>query len=76
LFAFFKTIPDTTSDDACRRLLYLLEQLDEKQKATIKKLSLKYTPQVIVLLDAMLETLNPKRRYRCFNKCFESTNVL
>ncbi|KAA6331221.1 hypothetical protein EZS27_020141 [termite gut metagenome] len=26
----------------------------------IKKISLKYTPQVIALLGAMLETLNPK----------------
>jgi hypothetical protein len=57
---FFKTIPDTMPDIACRRLLYLISQLDTGQVAEIKKLSLNYTPQVTSLLGAMLETLNPK----------------
>jgi hypothetical protein len=57
---FFKNIPDTTPNQACERLLYLLSQLDENQTSRIKKLSLKYAPQAITLLGAMLETLNPQ----------------
>ena len=55
---FFKNIPDSMPDETCRRLLLLLKELDKKQREEIKKLSLKYTPQVIALLGAMLETLN------------------
>jgi hypothetical protein len=57
---FFKDIPDTTSDKACQRLLYLLKELDVQQIVKIKKLALKYTPQAIALLGAMLETINPQ----------------
>jgi hypothetical protein len=57
---FFKNIPDSMPDETCRRLLLLLKELDEKQRKKIKKLSLKYTPQAIALLGAMLETLNPE----------------
>jgi hypothetical protein len=56
---FFKIIPDTTPDQACQRLLFLLKELDERQVAKIKKLALNYSPQTIALLGAMLETLNP-----------------
>jgi Fe2+ or Zn2+ uptake regulation protein len=56
---FFKIIPDAMPDISCRRLLYLLSQLDDRQKKKVKKLSLKYTPQTIALLGAMLETLHP-----------------
>ncbi|KAA6313012.1 hypothetical protein EZS27_036146, partial [termite gut metagenome] len=54
----FKNIPDTTPDKACRRLLYLLSQLDDNQRNKIKRLALKYTPQTIAVLGAMLETLD------------------
>ncbi|MDR0505461.1 MAG: DUF6088 family protein, partial [Dysgonamonadaceae bacterium] len=37
---FFKIIPDTTSDKACQRLLYLLKELDEQQTKKVKKLAL------------------------------------
>jgi hypothetical protein len=56
---FFKIIPDTAPDKACQRMLYLLKELDEQQIAKIKKLVLKYTPQTIALLGAMLENLYP-----------------
>jgi hypothetical protein len=56
----FKIIPDTMPDNACNRLLYLISQVDENQKNRIKKLALKYTPQTIALLGAMIETLNPQ----------------
>jgi hypothetical protein len=57
---FFKNIPDATPDKACQRLLYLLKELDEQQIIKIKKLALKYTPQTIALLGAMLETIRPQ----------------
>ena len=57
---FFKIIPDSMPDETCLRLLLLLKKLDKQQRETIKKLSLKYTPQATALLGAMLETLNPK----------------
>jgi hypothetical protein len=57
---FFKNIPDTTPDEACQRLLYLLKGLDEQQIVKIKKLALNYTPQAIALLGTMLETINPQ----------------
>ncbi|GHU80321.1 hypothetical protein FACS1894145_6520 [Bacteroidia bacterium] len=56
----FKIIPDILPDNACKRLLYLLSQLDENQRNKIKKLVLKYSPQTISLLGAMLETLSPQ----------------
>ncbi|MDR0682010.1 MAG: DUF6088 family protein, partial [Dysgonamonadaceae bacterium] len=56
---FFKIIPDAMPDVSCQRLLYLLAQLDDSQRKKIKRLALKYTPQTIALLGAMLETLNP-----------------
>ena len=57
---FFKNIPDTTPDNACRRLTYLIGKLDEQEISKIKKLALKYTPQAIALLGAILEAINPK----------------
>ena len=63
---FFKNIPDTTPDDACQRLIYLIGKLDEQEISKIKKLALKYTPQAIAFLGAMLETI----------KSQEDTNLL
>jgi hypothetical protein len=57
---FFKIIPDAMPDVSCRRLLYLLSQLDDSQRNKLKKFVLKYTPQAIALLGATLETLNPQ----------------
>lgn len=55
---FFKEIPDTMPDDACKRLLILLKNLTLMQITTVKKLVLKYNPATIALLGAMLETIN------------------
>jgi hypothetical protein len=57
---FFKNIPDTTPDDACSRLIYLIGKLDVQEISKIKKLAIKYTPQAIALLGAILETINPQ----------------
>jgi hypothetical protein len=56
----FKNIPDTMPDAACQRLMYLIGKLNEQEVSQIKKLALKYTPQTIALLGAILETINPK----------------
>ena len=57
---FFKNIPDTTPDNACQRLIYLIEKLNEQEISKIKKFALKYTPQAIALLGAILETIKPQ----------------
>lgn len=59
---FFRNIPDSMPDEKCSRILLLLKELTKEQKEEIKNLSLKYTPQAIALLGAMLETLNPKEK--------------
>ena len=59
-FRFFKNIPDTTPDNACQRLMYLIGKLDEQEISRIKKLALKYTPQAIALLGAILEAIKPQ----------------
>jgi hypothetical protein len=56
---FFKIIPDATPRDSCQRLLVLFSELSDTQINKIKKLVLKYPPQAIALLGAMLEILNP-----------------
>jgi hypothetical protein len=55
---FFKNIPDTMPDEACKRLLHLFSQLDKDQIAKIKKLAQKYNPSTMALLGAILETRN------------------
>ncbi|NDW09369.1 hypothetical protein D0T56_06810 [Dysgonomonas sp. 520] len=55
---FFKNIPDTMPDEACKRLLYLFSQLDSAQVGKVKKMVLNYNPSTIALLGAILETLN------------------
>jgi predicted transcriptional regulator of viral defense system len=65
---FFKNIPDTMPTESCRRILYLLSKLDDTQQNKIKKLALKYTPQAIALLGAMLEALNPNENVEILRK--------
>ncbi|MCZ2222682.1 MAG: DUF6088 family protein [Chitinophagales bacterium] len=57
---FFKNIPDTTPDNSCQRLIYLIGKLNEQETSKIKKLALKYTPQAIALLGAILEKVKPQ----------------
>jgi hypothetical protein len=54
---FFKNIPDTTPNNACQRLIYLIGKLDEHELFRIKKLALKYTPQAVALLGAIIEAI-------------------
>ena len=57
---FFKNIPDTTPDNACQRLIYLFGKFDEQEISKVKKMALKYTPQTIALLGAILEMIKPQ----------------
>ncbi len=54
---FIKKIPDTTLEASCKRLKALLNELDEKQKRSILRLSLKYPPATRALLGALLEDM-------------------
>jgi hypothetical protein len=65
---FFKNIPDAMPKESCQRLLYLLSELNDNQISKIKKLALKYTPQTIALLGAMLETLKPHEEIEILQK--------
>ncbi len=65
---FFKNIPDSMPADNCKKLLALLSNLDESQRNRIKKLALKYSPQAIALLGAMLEVLNPNENVDMLQK--------
>jgi len=65
---FFKNIPDSMPKESCQRLLHLLSELNDNQRKKIKKLAIKYTPQAIALLGAMLETLNPNEDVEILRK--------
>ena len=65
---FFKTIPDTTHDKACERLIDILKKLNEQQISKIKKLAIKCSPQTIALLGAILETINPNEDTELLHK--------
>ena len=56
---FFKTIPGTSPEQACQRLIEIFRELDSKQVLAAKKLVLKYNPASIALLGAILENACP-----------------
>ena len=64
----FKTIPDTTPDKACQRLIDIFQKLDEQQIFKIKKLAVKCSPQTIALLGAILEIINPSENTELLHK--------
>lgn len=53
---YIKKIPDTTVADACNRLLAIIKNLSMRDKSTIVRLALKYSPATRALLGALLET--------------------
>lgn len=74
---YIKKIPDATLESSCKRLLSIISNLTEKDKATITRLAAKYPPGTRVLLGAMLDelqqnslsellykTLNPITKYK------------
>lgn len=54
---FIREIPATTPNEACIRLKEIIKALNEEQKETLVKCSLKYTNYVRALCGAMLEDI-------------------
>jgi hypothetical protein len=54
---YIKKIPDAGIESSCKRILYLLNDLSEKDKITLVRLALKYPPATRALLGAMLDTI-------------------
>jgi hypothetical protein len=52
---YIKEIPDTTITSACLRLLSLLKKRNEKDVATMVRLSQKYPPSTRAILGALLD---------------------
>lgn len=70
---FIKKIPDTTIELSCKRLLLLLNELNELDKSNLVRLAIKYNPATRSLLGALFEELG------CFNitdKIFKSLNPI
>lgn len=62
---YIKKIPDTTISLACKRLLKIIKDLSEKDKATLVRLALKYSPATKALLGALLwETIPTREKLR------------
>lgn len=53
---FIKEIPASTPDEACSRLISIVNQLPEGKKIALSNLVLKYSPSVQALCGAILET--------------------
>lgn len=54
---YIKKIPDTTISSACERLIKIIKDLSDKDKAILIRLALKYPPAVRALLGALLEEI-------------------
>lgn len=54
---YIKKIPDTTIVEATKRLIYLIEQVTEADRATLVRLSKKYPPSTRAYLGALLEKI-------------------
>jgi hypothetical protein len=54
---YIKKIPDTTISFASERLIKIIKDLSEKDKAILVRLALKYPPAVRALLGALLEEI-------------------
>lgn len=55
---YVKKIPDTTIEDACRRLLSIIKVLPLQDKEKLVRLAQKYPPATRSLLGAMMDELN------------------
>ncbi len=74
---YIKKIPDATIESSCKRFLAILKNLSKKEKSSLVRLALKYSPVTRALLGAMLEqsqasnlteplikSLNPITKYK------------
>lgn len=65
---FIKTIPDTTIDQSCSRLIAIIKELTKPELESIMKLALKYTPATRALLGALIETSKGKKKAEVLRK--------
>lgn len=54
---YIKKIPDSTVENASKRLLSIIKCLNDKEKTTLVRLALKYPPSTRAILGAFLEEL-------------------
>jgi len=54
---YIKKIPDSNIESSCKRLLFILKNLSEKDKNTIVRLALKYPPATKALLGSLLDEI-------------------
>jgi hypothetical protein len=54
---YIKKIPDTNAASACKRFLGIIKDLKEKDKTTLVRLALKYSPATRAFLGALLEEI-------------------
>lgn len=54
---YIKDIPGTTANEACKRLIFVIKDLPDKQRKQIIDLAIKYTPFVKALLGSILELI-------------------
>ncbi|SIT94036.1 DUF6088 family protein [Pontibacter indicus] len=57
---YIKKIPDSSTAEACKRLLVLIEGLSIEDKNTMVRLALKYPPATRALLGALLDQIEEK----------------
>lgn len=56
---YIKKIPDSSTDQSCKRLISLVKVLSESELLTMVRLSLKYPPSTRALLGAILDSVDP-----------------
>ncbi|MEX1001762.1 MAG: DUF6088 family protein [Crocinitomicaceae bacterium] len=57
---YIKKIPDTTIDEACGRIISLIQKLSKEDINRLIRLAIKYNPATRALLGAILETIGKK----------------
>ena len=72
---FIKAIPDTSIDKTFKRLQYLLEELQEKDKKSIADLALNYPPLTRSLTGVILEKLGYYEFAEKLRKSLKSTTI-
>ncbi|MGH9948208.1 MAG: type IV toxin-antitoxin system AbiEi family antitoxin domain-containing protein [Pyrinomonadaceae bacterium] len=54
---YIKKIPDTTIESSCKRFLAILKDIPDKDKKSLVRLALKYSPATRALLGALLDQM-------------------
>ena len=54
---FIKEIPGTTPNEACKRIMLIVEGLDEEEQHKLAQYALRYAPYVRALLGAIMENI-------------------